>query len=231
MINIPLCMRDIGNLRQVNPDYKKQGGQIKFSKIELRHILIAVLVLSLAFTILRLRMFWHPEDVYMQVFAVCVVVVVFSFLIHELGHKFVAQRYGAWSEFRAYPMGLLMAMVSALIGFLFAAPGAVYVHGNITHVENGKISLAGPATNFIVAGIVIAVLLVVDIYSMPFWIGFTMFQLAYLNAFLGLFNLIPIPPFDGSKIVKWSINSYIMAVVIGVIELGMILFYIQTPYF
>ena len=49
--------------------------------------------------------------------------------------------------------GLLFALVTAFaVGFVFVAPGAVYIHGNyIKNSENGKISLAGPATNIILA--------------------------------------------------------------------------------
>ena len=68
-------------------------------------------------------------------------------MLHELAHKIVAQRNGAWAEFRAYPLGLVLAVVSALLGFILAAPGAVYIQGAISRKQDGKISIAGPLTN------------------------------------------------------------------------------------
>ena len=42
-------------------------------------------------------------------------------------------------------------------GIAFAAPGAVYIHGNyISREQNGKISLAGPATNIILRVVLFA---------------------------------------------------------------------------
>ena len=39
------------------------------------------------------------------------------------------------------------------------------------------------------------------------------FLLGYMNAFLALFNMLPIPPLDGSKIYKWNPAVYIMMLV------------------
>jgi Zn-dependent protease len=47
-----------------------------------------------------------------------------GFMLHELAHKFVAQRYGYWAEYKASPMGLIFTVVmAAMFGFVFAAPG------------------------------------------------------------------------------------------------------------
>ena len=44
--------------------------------------------------------------------------------------------------------GLILAIVTAAFGFVFAAPGAVYIQGEyISKEENGKISIAGPLIN------------------------------------------------------------------------------------
>ena len=76
--------------------------------------------------------------------------VALSFIGHELGHKIVAQKFGMWSEYRMFPMGLALSLVMSLVGFLIAAPGAVMIRGNgITNEENGRISIAGPAVNMV----------------------------------------------------------------------------------
>ena len=125
-----------------------------------------------------------------------------AFLLHEMGHKIIAQRYGCWAEFRAWPMGLMMAVISGFIGFLFAAPGAVYIRGNLTEKQNGIVSAAGPGTNIVVASFLMPVLIfMIDPESL---IGGLVWMICYLNVFLGGFNMIPFPPLDGSKIIKWN---------------------------
>jgi hypothetical protein len=51
------------------------------------------------------------------------------FLVHELAHKFLAQFYGSWSEFRTQLYGLIITVISAtpFMPFKFIAPGAVMV--------------------------------------------------------------------------------------------------------
>jgi Zn-dependent protease len=214
---------DIEGLRRVDPVHWSQQGKIRFSKTEIIHIAVAIGVLSAAFTILLIRRgnVLDPDPVMniVKIAGMSLLLVVCSFLFHEFGHKFVAQKYHAWSEFRAYPNGLIMALVFSVIGFLFAAPGAVYIRGNIDKDMYGKISLAGPAVNFVISAIAIVIALTLVPGTVEY---FVVWMLAYLNAFLGLFNMIPIMPFDGSKIVKWNIPVYIMAALVGAAELATI---------
>ncbi|MDR3206130.1 MAG: Zn-dependent protease [Candidatus Methanoplasma sp.] len=209
---------DIDGLRRVDPQYRIQKGQIRFSRTEIIHIAIAVLVLSIAFTAILYRGSRLNDDEilnFVEIFAVALLLVVCSFMLHEFGHKFVAQRYNVWSEFRAYPSGLMIALLFSLVaGFLFAAPGAVYIRGDVSREMNGKISLAGPAVNFAVA----AVAMILCFSVGGFWGIIPM--LMYLNAMLGLFNMIPILPFDGSKIFAWNKFAYAAMIAIGAAELA-----------
>ncbi|MDR1690583.1 MAG: site-2 protease family protein [Candidatus Methanoplasma sp.] len=217
-------MRDAADgLRRVDPGYRSARGKIKFSKTEILHIAVAIIVLSAAFSIImrNSRLNSDPTMNIILIVGMSFVLVVCSFLFHEFGHKFVAQRYNAWSEFRMYPFGLMIALLFSFMGFLFAAPGAVYIRGNINKEMNGKISLAGPAVNFVIAAISIIVFFALE----PSLIRDVFRMLAYLNALLGLFNMIPILPFDGSKIVAWNMPVYIATVVIGAAELAVIWLY------
>ena len=209
-----------GGLRRVGPGYGTAKGKISFSKTEIIHIAAAIGVLSAAFSIIMRgsRLDADPTVNIILIVAVSFMLVVFSFLFHEFGHKFVAQRYNAWSEFRAYPYGLIIALLFAVAaGFLFAAPGAVYIRGNMDKVTYGKISLAGPAVNFVIAAVAVAALLALEPGTLAYAV---LSMLAYLNAFLGLFNMIPVLPFDGAKIVAWSIPVYLVTAAIGAAELA-----------
>jgi len=211
-------------LRRVDPNHKNPTGKISFSKTEVIHITVAIVILSVAFSLVMSRRFYDPMGEILTILGISFVLVICSFLLHEFGHKFVAQRYRAWSEFRAYPYGLVMALLFSVMGFLFAAPGAVYIRGEIDKDSYGRISLAGPAVNFVIAAIAIVVTLALVPGTM---IHFVFQMLAWLNAFLGLFNMIPVAPFDGSKIIKWDLKIYIITALVGAAEIIFILVYIM----
>ena len=152
--------------------------------------------------------------------------VIFSFLLHEFGHKFTAQRAGLWSEYRMFPVGLVITLVSSFLGFLFASPGAVYIRGNMDDRTNGKVSIAGPIVNIILAAVGIAGCLAFNYSAMVV----PMLLLANLNAFLAVFNLLPIPPLDGSKIFRWNIGIWIVTIAIAAVELIYVLKFMPTLY-
>ena len=219
------------NLQRVNPGY----GKAKFSTKELIDITVSVIVLSVAFTILYrnsesiLNFFsynYGESMKYIGLFCLCLVLVVVSFLFHEFGHKFMAQRFGMWSEFRMWPAGLFLTLVTPLIGFLFAAPGAVIISGNVDSKRNGLISIAGPAVN-----IVMALVGIIGCFTLNHsgWVIFFLL-LARLNGFLALFNLFPIPPLDGSKIMQWNTAYWAGAMAIAVLELITVMFWLPDLY-
>lgn len=186
------------DMKRVNPGF----GRSRSSRAEVRDILIAMLFLTAAFF-----MIFHTDGTFssdstintISWIGVALVIVVSGFMLHELAHKAVAQRYGAWAEFRMYFPGLVLALIMSFFGFLFAAPGAVYIEGRITEEQNGKISMAGPIVNLAFGAVaMVAWLMTTGNVSMIF------FLFAYINVFLGFFNLLPIPPLDGSKIWKWN---------------------------
>lgn len=183
---------------------------LQFSEEEKKHLLMAIGALTLAFTLLLIDVGFSP----LIIAGLSFVAVVTGFLLHELGHKIVAQRYGCWAEFRAWPMGLMLAVISGFMGFLFAAPGAVHVRGYLSKEENGKVSAAGPLMNIVVASSLLPVLFFVPgiVLELRTLIG----MICYLNVFIGGFNMIPFPPLDGSKIIKWNPGIWIgMLVILG----------------
>jgi len=145
-----------------------------------------------------------------------------GFLLHEMAHKFVALRYGYWAEYRANRSGLLFIIVMSFMGFIFAAPGAVMIHKPLRSYsqsdnlsgsgiysdqadKNSKkeellIALAGPTTN-----IILTVLFFILLSS-----GLVIGNLAtsaidfaiFINLNLAAFNLLPLGPLDGKKILE-----------------------------
>ncbi len=124
------------------------------------------------------------------------IAVVTAFFLHELAHKAVAQRYGCVAEYRYYPMGLLVGLVTASIGWMLAMPGAVVISGRITPRHQVRISVAGPAANLAFAAVFIGLSVALGTTPgrfrepIPIIIG----TLAFVNLLLAGFNFIPVPP-------------------------------------
>lgn len=140
-----------------------------------------------------------------------------SFMAHELAHKFVAQHYGMWSEFRMTPMGYILSAMAILFSVPIFGTGIVYTSATTNREHNGKSNLAGPLTNFIVAALLMIVAIILRLLVIP--LGFASILIQYgiqLNAFLGLFNMIPFQPFDGATVREWS-NRVWIAQVIGLV--------------
>ncbi len=193
-------------------------GGISTSRTELIDIAKAWLALSLAFafvyagaTLLRGTIDRIISVQFVQLFVISLFTAGLGFLLHELAHKFVAQKYNCVAEFRAWDQFLYLAVgLAVVIGFIFAAPGAVMIHGMITRRENGIISLAGPATNYVLGFIFLALINFVPAWFSVWSIGFQ------INMWLGLFNLIPFGNLDGYKVFQWSKAAWMVMVAIGV---------------
>ena len=181
-------------------------------KPELLHILIAWIVISLAFA-------WRGFSNFSAFYLILPIVLLAAgtgFIIHELSHKFVAIHYNAKARFVMWPHGLVFAIALALIfggGFVFAAPGAVYIWGkDLSRKENGIISVAGPVSNLVMA----ILFFVLGLIIFPFYISQFLvnlfFNIISVNLFLGVFNLLPIPPLDGYKVLVW--NKLVWAVLL-----------------
>ena len=204
--------------------YPEVGG-FRFSRRELREIAISVLALTLAFTILFSggieRLAISIEDMsFAYYFVISLLAVLTAFFFHEMAHKFLAQKYGCWAEFNYSVMGLILALATAMVGIIFAAPGAVIIGGPITQEQNGKISAAGPARNLSVGATFVILFIITNPMNIGVFPGFDLgmifFLLGWINVVLGGFNLIPFPPLDGSKIYRWSMGVYILLVVAAV---------------
>jgi Zn-dependent protease len=181
-----------------------------FSAIEVRDIIVAWLGLGLAFFLSSVGVVnllsgsgGRLALPALEIFIISLATVGSGFVLHELSHKFTAQRYGYWAEFRMWPTGLIFALLTSLFGIIFAAPGATYISGsNITESQNGKISVAGPLTNVLVALIFLPFMLFGQ--SLGIFFGALGSEGVFINVFLALFNLLPWGPLDGAKVFRWG---------------------------
>ena len=142
-----------------------------------------------------------------------------GFVLHELAHKFTAMRYGYWAEFRKDKLMLLVAVVlAALIGVVFAAPGATMISGTgVTRKQNGTISAAGPLTNIVLC-IPFALILLVSSSLDPDIPSRTLLSLVgmvglQVNAMIAAFNMLPVSVLDGRKVLAWNPVVFILLIV------------------
>ena len=136
--------------------------------------------------------------------------------LHELSHGYVAYRLGDPTAKLAGRLTLNPIRHLDLVGFLMLVVARVGwakpVPVNMYNFKNPKrgmaiTALAGPVSNFIITAVFIMLygfFLPLVVQSGPSGFAMTCYNLlywtAYLSLGLGLFNLLPIPPLDGSKI-------------------------------
>ena len=187
-----------------------------FTGKEIRDLVISFIVIALGFTILYSN--GNYSDVTL-IFPVVMIGVGAGFIFHELGHKFVAMHYGYYAEYELWPIGLLVALVSSFFGFIFAAPGAVVIFSNgMEEKTNGIISIAGPIVNILLGLIFFLILgsLGDFVYTETGVIVYLICMLGTrINFFLAAFNLLPIPPLDGSKVMAWSVPIWLVTFAIA----------------
>lgn len=162
---------------------------------------------------------------FLIVLAIAAVTCGIGFLLHELAHRVVARRFGAQAHFVADDRWLLLSIAIAFIsavanfGIFIAAPGAVWHRGYLTVRQSGLIALAGPVTNLL-----LALLFLAGFFLLPRSVAILGIPLALIcsvgygiNAWLGLFNMIPAGPFDGAKVLAWDWRIFGVTVAVGLL--------------
>ncbi len=180
--------------------------EVVFSDLEIKELLKAWGAISLAFSIAN-----GGGDLFNpRLLALSGLTVGIGFLVHEIGHKYIAQRFGFPAEFRSFDTMLILAVLLSFSGFVFAAPGAVFIGGLPTTEENGKISAAGPGASLLLA---LSFLLLSFLFN-PTHPSLLILNNGFaINSWWAFFNLLPIGNFDGPKIWRWNKITYLTMVV------------------
>lgn len=178
----------------------RNGLLLRFSLVEILHLLVGTgLVTAVGLSFVKYQLSLDFLAVFVS-----------AFLVHELGHKFLAQMYRAWAEFRIILFGAAFTAFSALpfIPIKFIAPGAVFI-GPLSRSRHSRVALIGPLTNLAMgAGFVAA-------YYLSSALNAETIRIlaigAWFNGLIAVFNLIPFFGLDGSKIFEWNKLAWVMS--------------------
>lgn len=181
-----------------------------------------------------------------------IAVLLFSVSVHESAHAWMAEKFGdptgrMQGRITLNPIAHIDLMGSIIVPIILAYTGgpvfgwAKPVLVNMRNLRNPKkaniyISAAGPASNIIVAIIAAAIFLFIKKTSLinltatsslggiSESIMLVLFYLIYINAILAFFNLIPIPPLDGSGILEGFLRGEALNLYLQIKPYGFIIF-------
>ncbi len=115
-------------------------------------------------------------------------------LIHELGHVLVARLLGnKLLKFKIMPLGFSIFLQTNIEDY-----NKKINKGNMYVLKNLIISIAGPLTNIII--FIIVFFLPIELMIKE--------KIIYINAIIAIFNLIPMYPLDGSKILQNALKLF-----------------------
>ena len=151
---------------------------------------------------------------------VSLVILIYSAILHEIAHGFIAYKLGdptakIMGRLTLNPKNHIDPFLSIALPLILILSGSPVVFGAAKPVpvdpfnlRDGRkdmaiVSLAGPLTNIILAIIASVILkIIINLQPNEFLVFLRLFFtiVVQLNLLLAIFNLLPIPPLDGSKI-------------------------------
>jgi Zn-dependent protease len=189
-----------------------QRRKIYFSNKEVKHLTIAaLLVTGVGLSLGLFSNISYTDYVTLIAFAM---ILTASFFLHEIAHKITAQKEGLWAEFRLTLIGAVLTLISIVAPlFKIISPGAVMIAGLGDIKRAGKISIAGPTTNMALSTMFLAL-----VFLLPQYIAILALA-AFYNAWMAVFNLIPLGILDGFKVFMWDKKNWVLAFIVSLILL------------
>jgi Zn-dependent protease len=153
-----------------------------------------------------------------EILALSVIILLFSVILHEVMHGYVAKMFGDHTAEHMGrltlnpiphidPIGTILVPALLLLPSLFGASPGFFIAWakpvpvnplNFKDIKRGElyVSLAGVGANFALA---ITGAVLYHIFQDNVFLAVLLGKLVSVNVILGVFNLLPIPPLDGSN--------------------------------
>ncbi|MBU0929597.1 MAG: M50 family metallopeptidase [Nanoarchaeota archaeon] len=180
------------------------------SPLELLYMLITTLVIAYIFMdfikLPNLNLYNKKFD--WDNFKFAALVAAPGIILHELSHKFVAMGFGYEAVFQMWAFGLFIGIFLKWIKspFLIIAPGYVLINSLQTNYQISIIAFAGPAINLVLWLGSWAILN--NAKNLKRKTALFLYLTKQINMILFIFNMIPIPPLDGSKVLQGIISLF-----------------------
>lgn len=173
------------------------------SFIEILRLIIVTLAIGYIFSgLIRIPILKSKyEDIKLAVYVAAPAVI-----LHELMHKFVAIFFGLKAEFFASYFGLIFGIMLRIFNspLLILVPGYVSIPMT-TPLKGAIVAFSGPFTNLLLWLIAILLLRMKNLSNKQvLFLSLT----KRINLILFMFNIIPIPPFDGAKVLNGIISLF-----------------------
>lgn len=142
------------------------------------------------------------KNLKMNDFWFAVLLVAPSIILHEFGHKLIAMSFGLDATFHAAYKWLVIAiLLKMFLGFIFFVPAYVSFPAIALPWQSALIAFAGPAVNGL---LYLGTLLYMKYSKRKHGKEMTRFLILFkrINGFLFVFNMIPIPGFDGFHVLS-----------------------------
>ncbi len=129
-----------------------------------------------------------------------------AIVLHELAHKFVAMSFGAQATLHAPYTMYMVVMLLKLMNFpLIFFVGGYVSHTALPHLPSALVAIAGPLMNFLIW---LGIWLVVRSKFVHKKYYKILEPMAKISLFLCVFNLIPIPGFDGYNFITSVFKAF-----------------------
>lgn len=176
-------------------------------------------------------------------------ILLFSAILHEVAHGLVADRLGdptarLSGRLTLNPLPHIDPFMTILLPLLLIFSGSHIIFGGAKPVpidpfnlKDGKkdvalVALAGPATNLIIA--VIGALLLHGLsftnFSFSAFVVYFLQIVISLNIYLAIFNFLPIPPLDGSKVFALILPDEMSNVYLSLGNIGIIILFLLLSF-
>ncbi len=143
-----------------------------------------------------------------------------SFVIHELSHRMEARKLGYIAFYRINKIGLLLTLASFFLPFKIITPGevafySIYKPPSIRDIA--VISLMGPLANILLAVMLKTTSIILMIQGFNIYTIDLIARIGSFNGYIAFFNLIPVPPLDGSKIIRYSLQLWFILLILSAV--------------
>lgn len=195
---------------------------------EFRDIVLSTLGLGVAFTVMffgapdRLGFLLSPA--FIPAFIATTVVVGVSFAPHEMAHRVTARAIEAYARYEMWTPGVILSILTGLLGVAVAAPGGVVLSYNpadrygrwsgFNPKQHGIIAVVGPLMNLSLA----VIFAFAANFFAPTVQGQNLLVMgARINGLLAVFNLLPFYPLDGYRVLRWDEALWIGTTVLALL--------------